>query len=124
MKVLDATFDDILPLALARMPTSIESLVKNVIRNYFNLNVAKQLNRYNGRVLIIRRTDDEMICVPENSLPGNRGNKLLELLLVRRYPHLFNNCSKSLEVLNKYLSLPIAMSKGTFCVFYQLYKQF
>ncbi|XP_011495273.1 PREDICTED: abhydrolase domain-containing protein 16A [Ceratosolen solmsi marchali] len=104
--LLDATFDDILPLALARMPTSIEPLVRNVIRNYFNLNISAQLNRYDGRVLIIRRTDDEMICVPDNCLAGNRSNKLLEKLLSRRYPNLFANSTDSFTLLSNFLAAP------------------
>ncbi|XP_014230979.1 protein ABHD16A isoform X1 [Trichogramma pretiosum] len=102
--LLDATFDDILPLALARMPVSIHPLVKNVIRTHFHLNVASLLNSYDGRVLIIRRTDDEMICVPDNSLKGNRGNKLLEKLLLRRYPNLFVDSPNSLKYLENLLS--------------------
>ncbi|XP_001605662.1 phosphatidylserine lipase ABHD16A isoform X1 [Nasonia vitripennis] len=109
--LVDATFDDILPLALARMPTSIEPLVRNVIRNHFNLNVAAQLNKYDGRVLIVRRTDDEMICVPDNSLEGNRGNKLLEKMLLRRYPHLFANSPDSFIYLSKLLEAPTFAEK-------------
>ncbi|XP_058805550.1 phosphatidylserine lipase ABHD16A isoform X2 [Phymastichus coffea] len=104
--LLDATFDDILPLALARMPISIEPLVRSVIRNHFNLNVAAQLNKYDGRVLIVRRIDDEMICVPDNSLAGNRGNKLLEKLLVKRYPNLFANSTDSFTILSNFLAVP------------------
>ncbi|KAJ8667481.1 hypothetical protein QAD02_009144 [Eretmocerus hayati] len=104
--LLDATFDDILPLALARMPASIEPLVRSVIRNHFNLNVSAQLNRYDGRVLIVRRTDDEMICVPDNSLGGNRGNNLLEKLLARRYPQLFSNSPNSHWILEQLLEAP------------------
>ncbi|XP_014218888.1 protein ABHD16A [Copidosoma floridanum] len=104
--LLDATFDDILPLAVSRMPVSIEPLVRSVIRNHFNLNVAAQINRYDGRVLIVRRSDDEMICVPENSLSGNRGNKLLEKLLARRYPYLFVDSPDSYIVLSNFLAAP------------------
>ncbi|CAK9829038.1 Phosphatidylserine lipase ABHD16A [Anthophora retusa] len=86
--VLDATFDDILPLGTMVMPSLFEGLVRNIIRNYFNLNIAVQLNRYNGTVLLIRRTEDEIVSVPTNTLAGNRGNTLLTKLLVRRYPHL------------------------------------
>lgn len=60
--------------------------------------------RYDGRVLIVRRTDDEMICVPDNSLAGNRGNNLLEKLLARRYPKLFENCTESFAILEDLLS--------------------
>ncbi|KAL6429784.1 hypothetical protein ACFW04_007581 [Cataglyphis niger] len=102
--VLDATFDDILPLALKAMSPSLEGVVRNIIRDYFNLNIAEQLNRYNGTVLLVRRTDDEIVCVPNNSLAGNRGNMLLTKLLLRRYPHLFSETSESGTVLSTFLS--------------------
>lgn len=102
--VLDATFDDILPLAIKAMPPSLEGLVRNIIRDYFNLNIAEQLNRYNGTVLLVRRTDDEIICIPNNSLAGNRGNMLLTKLLLRRYPHLFSETSESATILSRFLS--------------------
>jgi len=46
LQILDATFDDILPLAIKTMPPSLEGLVRNIIRDHFNLNIAEQLNRY------------------------------------------------------------------------------
>ncbi|XP_034952441.1 phosphatidylserine lipase ABHD16A [Chelonus insularis] len=104
--ILDATFDDVLPLAVARMPTTIDSLVRMVIREYLNLNVAEQLKRYNGRILLIRRTDDEIMCTPTNSLSDNRANALLKKLLMHRYPVLFADCRESLEILSKYLESP------------------
>ncbi|XP_012228848.1 phosphatidylserine lipase ABHD16A isoform X2 [Linepithema humile] len=103
--VLDATFDDVLPLAIKAMSPSLEGLVRNIIRDYFNLNIAEQLNRYNGTVLLVRRTDDEIVCIPSNSLAGNRGNMLLTKLLLRRYPHLFSETSESGTVLSRFLSV-------------------
>jgi len=47
-----------------------------------------------------------MICVPDNSLAGNRGNKLLEKLLVRRYPYLFADSTDSYIVLSNFLAAP------------------
>lgn len=61
--VLDATFDDILPLALPRMPESLSGIVKLAIRNYMNLNNSDLIMKYNGPVLMIRRTEDEIITV-------------------------------------------------------------
>lgn len=104
--VLDATFDDVLPLAISRMPTAIDGIVRSVIREYLNLNVAEQLKRYDGRVLLVRRTDDEIMCTPTNNLSDNRGNILLTKLLMYRYPNLFANCLESQEVLKKYLENP------------------
>jgi alpha/beta hydrolase fold len=60
--ILDATFDDILYLALPRMPESISSIVRIAIRDYCNLNNNDLITQYNGPVLMIRRTEDEVIC--------------------------------------------------------------
>lgn len=59
--VLDATFDDVLQLALPRMPQSLSGIVRIAIRQYMNLNNTELLAQYNGPVLLIRRTEDEVI---------------------------------------------------------------
>uniref|UniRef100_A0A671NNV2 Protein ABHD16A-like n=1 Tax=Sinocyclocheilus anshuiensis TaxID=1608454 RepID=A0A671NNV2_9TELE len=85
--VLDASFDDLLPLALKVMPDSWRPLVTHTVRQYMNLNNAEQLCRYQGPVLLIRRTKDEIITTtgPEDIM-SNRGNDLLLKLLQYRYP--------------------------------------
>lgn len=60
--VLDATFDDVLQLALPRMPESLSVIVKIAIRDYVNLNNNDLIQKYSGPILLIRRTDDEIIC--------------------------------------------------------------
>lgn len=60
--VLDATFDDILPLALPRMPESFSSIVTIAVREYVNLHHSELIKQYKGPVLLIRRTEDEIIC--------------------------------------------------------------
>ncbi|XP_076622842.1 phosphatidylserine lipase ABHD16A [Colletes latitarsis] len=102
--VLDATFDDVLPLAITTMSSWLEGLVRNVIKDYFNLNIAEQLNRYNGPILLIRRTEDEVMCIPSNNLAGNRGNVLLIKILIRRYPYLFSETSECGVLLSRFLS--------------------
>jgi len=74
-------------------------------------------NRYNGPVLLIRRTEDEIICVPSNCLAGNRGNMLLTKLFLRRYPHLFLENADSASVLKRFLSAE-ASDKGKFIINY------
>ncbi|XP_018335468.1 protein ABHD16A [Agrilus planipennis] len=100
--VLDATFDDILPLAVSHMPQSMESIVKLAIREYVNLNIAEQLLTYPGPVLIIRRTEDEVICLEEGILSSNRGNNLLIKLFKYRYPLIMNDAQ--LKILQEYFS--------------------
>lgn len=63
LQILDASFDDILPLAINTMPSWSESIVRLAIREHVNLNNAEQLIKYPGPVLIIRRTEDEVICL-------------------------------------------------------------
>ncbi|XP_038672150.1 phosphatidylserine lipase ABHD16A [Scyliorhinus canicula] len=85
--VLDASFDDLVPLALKVMPESCKGLVTRTVRDYLNLNNAEQLCKYQGPVLLIRRTKDEIITttVPEDIM-SNRGNDLLLRFLQFRYP--------------------------------------
>jgi hypothetical protein len=59
--ILDATFDDILHLALPRMPESLSGVVRIAIRDHCNLNNTDLITQYNGPVLLIRRTEDEVI---------------------------------------------------------------
>lgn len=60
-QILDATFDDVLQLALPIMPNSLSGIVRIAIREYVNLNNIDLMNNYNGPVLMIRRTEDEVI---------------------------------------------------------------
>ncbi|KAK4877496.1 hypothetical protein RN001_010002 [Aquatica leii] len=87
--VLDATFDDILPLAINQMPLWLESVVKLAIREHVNLHNYEQLSKYSGPILLIRRTDDEVISLKEADLSSNRGNHLLIKLMRFRYPYIF-----------------------------------
>lgn len=60
--ILDASFDDIVPLALPRMPTSIAGIVQHAVRKYVNLNNSELLKQFHGPVHIVRRTEDEVIA--------------------------------------------------------------
>lgn len=60
--ILDASFDDIVPLALPRMPRSISGIVRHAVRKYVNLNISALLEQFNGPVHIVRRTEDEVIA--------------------------------------------------------------
>lgn len=108
LQVLDATFDDVLVLALPRMPDFLSGIgniihdackkdpidsslfhpVRSTIRNHVNLHVSKELRGYNGPIRIIRRTDDEIIADPPGVLANNRGNYLLVDIIRQRYPDL------------------------------------
>lgn len=104
--ILDASFDDILPLAIEHMPRWWEGIVKLAIREYINLANYEQLSRYSGPVLLIRRTEDEVICTVENNISTNRGNHLLIRLLRYRYPILFNE--EQIQMVHDYLSSNIS----------------
>ncbi|XP_059347070.1 LOW QUALITY PROTEIN: phosphatidylserine lipase ABHD16A-like [Ammospiza nelsoni] len=92
--VLDASFDDLVPLALKVLPRSWRELVTQTVREHLNLNNAEQLCRYQGPVLLVRRTKDEIITTtsphfppgPPDDIASNRGNDLLLKLLQHRYP--------------------------------------
>ncbi|XP_020783015.2 phosphatidylserine lipase ABHD16A [Boleophthalmus pectinirostris] len=100
--VLDASFDDLLPLALKVMPDSWRPLVQYTVRTYMNLNNAEQLLKYQGPVLFIRRTRDEIITTtgPEDIM-SNRGNDLLLKLLQYRYPKIMTD--ESIRVVRQWL---------------------
>lgn len=100
--VLDASFDDLLPLALKVLPHSWRDLVTLTVRQHLNLNNAEQLCRYQGPVLLVRRTRDEIITTttPED-IASNRGNHLLLRLLQFRYPRVM--VDEGLRVVKEWL---------------------
>lgn len=94
--ILDASFDDIVPLARSQMPSSWKCIVEHTIRSYFNLNVSENLAHYNGPILIIRRLQDEIIhTLDTDPLRTNRANDILIKLLSRRFPKLFDSEAES-----------------------------
>ncbi|KAL4717591.1 hypothetical protein ACJJTC_000740 [Scirpophaga incertulas] len=95
--ILDATFDDILPLAVNQMPASWALLVREVIRCYVNLNIGDLLCQYSGPVQLIRRLEDEIICLRPGVISTNCGNNLLLRLAVKRHPSLLTNGYEDLQ---------------------------
>ncbi|KAK3854324.1 hypothetical protein Pcinc_039184 [Petrolisthes cinctipes] len=91
--ILDASFDDILPLAKQTMPDSLSPSVTLAIRRYLNLRPGAHLVKYPGPVTIIRRTKDDKVTTDKLNLACNRGNNLLIMLLQSRYPNLFTTNS-------------------------------
>ena len=90
--ILDATFDDVVPLAVSKMPCSWKPMVVNTVRKYFNLNISENLSFYNGPVLIIRRLKDEIIhTIETDPIKTNRANDLLIKLLETRFPNLLTD---------------------------------
>uniref|UniRef100_A0A0N5BWU9 AB hydrolase-1 domain-containing protein n=1 Tax=Strongyloides papillosus TaxID=174720 RepID=A0A0N5BWU9_STREA len=92
--ILDATFDDVLPLAKLRMPEFFEGAVIHAIRTYLNLPVSSQLEHYKGEVTIIRRLRDEMIITKplgsyNEKISSNRANDLLKKLILSRHSTMF-----------------------------------
>ncbi|XP_048525668.1 phosphatidylserine lipase ABHD16A [Dendroctonus ponderosae] len=101
--VIDATFDDIMPLALSQMPSWLESIVKLAIREHANLDIYEQLSKYPGPVLLIRRTEDEVICIRPGDLSSNRCNNLLIKIFKTRYPCM---CElPQVQLLHEYLAV-------------------
>ncbi|XP_037933961.1 phosphatidylserine lipase ABHD16A [Teleopsis dalmanni] len=102
--IIDASFDDVLYLAQPRMPASLAGIVRIAIRNYCNLNNTELLPNYNGPILFIRRTEDEIIA-EDNQIHTNRGNFLTLALLKYRYPNIYK--AEQLNRMKKILSKPI-----------------
>ncbi|KAF7988414.1 hypothetical protein HCN44_000987 [Aphidius gifuensis] len=104
--LLDATFDNVLNVALYMMPNFVSSLTTYVITDYLDLDNSQQLNKYDGRVMLIRRTEDQIMSSPTGNLPSNRANYLLTNMLIHRYPKLLdNNNNKTIDVLKNYLAM-------------------
>ncbi|KAL8179708.1 UNVERIFIED_CONTAM: hypothetical protein K2H54_071555 [Gekko kuhli] len=106
--ILDASFDGLLPLAMKMIDKRWKKLVLKTVMEHFNLNVAEQLCRYPGPVLLIRRTLDEITSTQfstEKRIPivkSNRANQLLLQLLKTRYPEILSGTE---EVLHHWLSV-------------------
>lgn len=100
--VLDAVFDDVLPLAQRQMPSFASNFVEKTIRYYLDLNNVQLLKLYNGPFYLIRRTQDEIISLIPGQLETNRGNELLFNILHYRYPFIYND-DKTLTLLRRYI---------------------
>lgn len=101
--IIDASFDSILPLALNIMPSVLKPLTQTAINSHFELNNSRHLSYHKGPVLLIRRTQDEVISTdPNNSPSTNRANNLLLDLLKQRFPNLIDEIST--KSLHEYLA--------------------
>ncbi|XP_070796326.1 ABHD16B-like [Pituophis catenifer annectens] len=103
--VLDASFDSLLPLVGKLVTKQVRKLVLKTIKENFNLNVADMLRHYQGPVLLIRRTFDEITTTQvhlENHLPviqTNRANELLLQILRCRYPNIISGAEDVVQQL-------------------------
>ncbi|EHB16065.1 Protein BAT5 [Heterocephalus glaber] len=99
--VLDASFDDLVPLALKVMPDSWKALVTRTVRQHLNLNNAEQLCRYQGPVLLIRRTKDEIITTTQDPREGPGWSPTSCPAPLRRYPRVM--AEEGLRVVRQWL---------------------
>uniref|UniRef100_A0AC35TRE4 AB hydrolase-1 domain-containing protein n=1 Tax=Rhabditophanes sp. KR3021 TaxID=114890 RepID=A0AC35TRE4_9BILA len=107
--VLDATFDDVLPLAEMRMPQKLSGVVAHAIRTHLNLPIAKQLAAYKGDVKLIRRMHDEIIITNDSGTEkerraSNRANDLLKSLLTTRHAGMFSD-TETMKYVDKWLGV-------------------
>lgn len=101
--IIDASFDHILPLARRLFPSIMYPLIELGIREHFDLDNSHQLEFYKGPVLLIRRSQDEVIATdPYNSPKTNRANNLLIDLLSQRFPQLID--ARAIAVLKEFLA--------------------
>lgn len=101
--ILDAIFDDVLPLAQRQMPTSLSKFVEKTIRSYLDLNNLQLLKLYHGPFYLIRRMKDEVMNIIPGKFQSNRANEILLAILPHRYPLIFNN-EEILVLINEYLT--------------------
>uniref|UniRef100_A0A8D2LCS3 Phosphatidylserine lipase ABHD16A n=1 Tax=Varanus komodoensis TaxID=61221 RepID=A0A8D2LCS3_VARKO len=117
--ILDASFDDLVPLALKVMPESWRGLVTRTVRQHLNLNNGEQLCWYQGPVLLVRRTKDEIITttVPDDIM-SNRGNNLLLKLLTHRYPKVM--AEEGVRVVREWLGASTPMEEASIYSSYEV----
>lgn len=95
--VIDASFDHIIPISKKVVPSFISPIAQIAIEDHFDLNNSFHLEKFKGPIIIIRRTQDEVISLnPYEPTRTNRGNDLLIDLLEQRYPSLMDSRGKDL----------------------------
>ncbi|CAF4318135.1 unnamed protein product [Rotaria sp. Silwood2] len=111
--ILDAVFDDVLPLAQQQMPSFASKFVEKIIRYYLDLNNIQLLKLYNGPFYLIRRTYDEIMNFIPGKLETNRANEILFFILPYRYPFIYNN-DEIFTLLKQYISAKKIQKKTLF----------
>ncbi|KJH41670.1 hydrolase, alpha/beta domain protein [Dictyocaulus viviparus] len=91
--ILDATFDDVLPLAQAKMPNVFSDVVEYAIRTYFDLDIGSIIAHYSGPIKLIRRLQEEILTTDDAGTESerratNRANFLLKCILQQRHSAL------------------------------------
>lgn len=100
--VIDASFDHILPLAKNIFPRIVYPFIELAIRQHFDLDNSHHLAHYTGPVLLIRRSQDEVVSTdPFNSPPNNRANYLLVDMMKQRFPALMDE--RAIRLVKEYL---------------------
>lgn len=100
--IIDASFDHILPLGRNLFPGIMYPFIELAIRKHFDLDNSRIMAHYTGPVLLIRRSQDEVISTdPYNSPPHNRANYLLIDILTQRFPHLMDD--RAVRLVKEYL---------------------
>lgn len=91
--ILDATFDDFKFSFNSKLPKFLpKSSIQKLIQKHFDMDNSKNLAKYNGSVLIIRRSRDEMLCINKTRpIESNRTNFLLIKLFQDRFPDLMSD---------------------------------
>ncbi|CAH8641102.1 unnamed protein product [Heterobilharzia americana] len=79
--ILDATFDNIDELSKRSAPSAFEPVLEAVVKDYLDLNNLSHVTNYDGPVLIIRRSDDEIISTGFPYLMTSENESILGLYL-------------------------------------------
>ncbi|KHJ75059.1 hypothetical protein OESDEN_25325 [Oesophagostomum dentatum] len=100
--ILDATFDDVLPLALARMPKVLSDVVEYAVRAHFDLDIQAIIAHYKGPLKLIRRLQEEILTTDETGTEverraSNRANFLLKKVLEQRHPSLIADLDSQVD---------------------------
>lgn len=100
--IVDAIFDDIVPLAQKQMPKFTSKFVEKTIRYFLDLNNIQLLKLYKGPFYLIRRTNDEVMNFIPGKVASNCANTILFFILPYRYPYIYND-TQIIALMKKYI---------------------
>ncbi|XP_055340634.1 phosphatidylserine lipase ABHD16A-like [Paramacrobiotus metropolitanus] len=101
--ILDASFDQALPLVLLHTENKMEDILRKILKEDLNINLVELLSNYHGPVTIIRRSQDQIVGVNRQEGYVNHTNLLLKNFLHSRYPEIVNE--QTFQVLDEWLNL-------------------
>ncbi|KAL7670418.1 hypothetical protein ACOME3_005354 [Neoechinorhynchus agilis] len=109
--IMDAVFDNALPLATKTLPV-LAPFIEYTMNSYINLDNVPLLQKYSGPIRFVRRLGDEIINLTPGKVSGNLINNLVIETLAYRYPEIFDDEPR--RSVRYFLSIDCSLKKGDF----------